>query len=181
MTRPSPPIDESFVDLHGVTLAEVNTRLAEELRRAFVARTKRVVFVHGSGNHNDKGASPLAARVRDYLKALLDSPRSVVRRLEFGEESTELRHNVGCVRVTLALQLARDDVVYTPRAAPARIPPTTLDKKRVARRAPDTLSKCEQAALDEAEAALRRKFGEPGLGEPYRPPREKDGEWPGHR
>ena len=83
--------------------------------------------------------------------------------------------------MSLSLQLARDDVTYTPRPALGRPTRTLLDKKRVARRAPDAISKREREALDAAEELLRRKFGEPGLGSEYRPASEKDGQWPGQR
>jgi hypothetical protein len=186
MARPDPkprdtgPNDDHFVDLHGVTLAEVESRLEEALRHAFRARVKRVVFVHGAGNHSDTGESPLAASVRASLKRLLDTPRSVVNRLEFGEESKELGGNRGCVRATISLELSRDDVAFRPRAS-ARAAPNVLDKKRAVRRAPESLSDRERAAIDAAEEALRRKFGGPGLDGSYRAAREKDGEWPGQR
>jgi hypothetical protein len=182
MPTPAAPQDEIFVDLHGVTLAEAPKRLEEELRRAFAHRAKRVVVIHGVGNHNKGGESPLARETREFLKGLLDTPRSAIRKLEFGEESAELSHNAGCARVWLSLDLARDEVAFAPRpsAGTARRAP---DPKKLARRAMKGPIPNEEKALREAEDALRRRFGEPAGREkkpPSRPPNADKGEWPGH-
>lgn len=180
MAGPAPAPEEIEVDLHGVTLEEVGPRLEAELRSGFFAKARRAVIVHGIGNHSEQGSSPLAQKVREYLKALLDTPRAAIARLEFGEESRELRGNAGCVRVTFALQIARSEVAFVPKPV-GRKGPRPIDRRKLARRAAAVPAPQEKKALEQAEEELRRRFGSPGLDGPYRPASEGRGEWPGQR
>lgn len=176
--EPSP--DETFVDLHGVTLDAVRIRLEQELRRAHLARTKRVLFIHGAGNHSETGDAPLAAAVRAYLKELLDTPRSVVRRLDFGEDSSELGHNRGCVRAWIALEVAWKDAAFVPRP-PSKPASKSLDRRRSARRTLDALTADERNAIDAAGELLRRRFGAPDTERDRKAPGDGRGPWPGQR
>jgi hypothetical protein len=178
MPTPAAPQDEIFVDLHGETLAAVPARLSDELRRAFAMRVKRVVLIHGVGNHSGGGESPLARKVREILKGLLATPRSAIRKLEFGEESRELNRNPGCARVWLSLDLARDEVAFTPNPVTGdgrRAP----DKKKLVRRSMTDTIPNEAETLRAADEELRRRFGERGTDQPFRPPSRRKGEWPG--
>lgn len=171
--------EDHFCDLHGLTVAEVTARIQEELQRAFTTKTKRIIFIHGIGRHSDAGESNLAKRAREFLKALSATPYSVIRRLEFGEQSKELNGNAGCVRVTLALQLSRDQVAFTPSAkSEHRAKPRN---KIAARRAGTTANPDEDKIVKKVEDALNRRFGKPGLEKSYRPADIKKGEWPGQR
>jgi len=152
------------VDLHGTRLADAVERVTTELRAAYAARERRLVLVHGVGNHNEGRTSPLARAVREHLKELERLPRSVIRRLEFGESAPDLA-NAGCVRVTLALEVAADAVRFAPGEEPRRRaagPPVRGELRRLARETP--LPDDAGGAVRDADAELRRRFG------PARPP-----------
>ncbi|MFN0205538.1 MAG: Smr/MutS family protein [Planctomycetota bacterium] len=178
MSAASNPIDEIFVDLHGLVVAEAVPAMQTALERAFHAKTRRVIFVHGRGNHSD-GDAPLGRKAREFLKSLSDTPYSCIRKLEFGEHSAELNHNDGCVRVWLALQLSRDQVKFTPQ--PLRNPELEPDRKTNARRTDLPPGKKSLQSLSEVEEELRKRFGAPGLSRDYRPADPRKGEWPGQR
>lgn len=172
------PIDEIFIDLHGKVVAEAVPEIQTVLERAFHAKTRRIIFVHGRGNHSE-GDAPLGRKVREFLKSLSATPYSCIRKLEFGEQSAELHHNDGCVRVWLALQLSREQVKFTPQ--PLRNPELEPDRKTHARRTDLPPGKKSLQALDEVEETLRKRYGTPGLGRDYRPADPRKGEWPGQR
>lgn len=177
---PPAPDEDHFCDLHGLTVAEVSSRIQDELRNGFITKKRRIVFVHGVGKHSGDGASNLAKRAREFLKALSGTPHTVVRRLEYGEQSADLNANAGCVRVTLALQLSREEVVFAPKGRKAGAEEKPRGKT-LARRAGKTANPDEDKIVKKVEDELGRRFGKPGLGEGYRPASYKKGEWPGQR
>ncbi|MBL8695384.1 MAG: Smr/MutS family protein [Planctomycetes bacterium] len=170
------PEGEVHIDLHGEAPAEVVRRLQDELERAFKAKIRHVVFIHGVGNHSG-GASPVASKTREFLRSLEETPDSAVQKLELGERRRDLGLNAGCVRVTLAIQLPQSQVRYT--AAPSSKTAKRVDRKLAAR----LVNPPDHARIDHhvrrAEDELSRRYGKPGLDKPYRPPSPKRGEWPG--
>ena len=166
------------IDLHGTPVDGARAIVQEELRRAFRARAHAVTFVHGVGNHSEGGVSPLARAVREYLKALEATPRSAVKRLEFGEESKALGRNPGCVRAHLSIAIAYSEVTFDP-VAPKKPPSRSQDRKRAARHAPMPEAGGADEAIRRAEEELKKRFGASRLDEPYRPPNPNKDEWPG--
>ncbi|MBI3817144.1 MAG: Smr/MutS family protein [Planctomycetes bacterium] len=180
MKLPAPsPNDDLFCDLHGLTVAEVTARIQDELRRAFDTKTKKIVFIHGMGNHSDDGASSLARRAREFLKALSATPNSAIRRLEFGEQTKALNGNGGCVRVTLALELARNDAAFGPK--PLRDTTGEPTRKILARRIGKMANPDEDAAVKKVEDELGKRYGKPGIVKSYKKADPRRGEWPGQR
>jgi hypothetical protein len=178
MDQKPPPIEESFLDLHGAIVREVVPRIQEALQQAFRAKTRCVLIVHGRGNHGD-GTAPVAAATREFLKRLADTPYSVVRRLEFGESSKDIRGGAGCVRVWIALQLSRDQVKFTPQ--PVQPAGKFPNRKKALRRSLHVDDPQSLTNVNDAGDALKRRYGTPGLGKGYRAADERKGEWPGQR
>lgn len=171
------PIDEIHVDLHGLLVSEVAKRIHEELRRAHRGGIARVIFIHGVGNHSEGGVSEVAKRAREYLKSTAATPRSVIQKLEFGEQTKDLGSNPGLVRAVIALEIPPGKVRLGPR--PPRAALGEPDRKALARRAARTVYPEEEPIVRAADEEMKRRFGNPGTRAPYRPADPSKGEWPG--
>jgi len=55
------------LDLHGLTVEEARRRADEFLRAAQATGLRKVLIIHGKGNHSEGGRAVLKSSIRDYL------------------------------------------------------------------------------------------------------------------
>jgi DNA-nicking Smr family endonuclease len=59
---------EATIDLHGSTIVEAIARTDRFLREAKKAGLRKVLIIHGKGNHTQNGTSVLRENVRGYVR-----------------------------------------------------------------------------------------------------------------